>query len=68
MFFLRLLEPKFVFESQSNTLDFCLEPEPDVLLIFLVFFEEQAERFLGGKLGNTGEILNTEAIQNLSSL
>jgi hypothetical protein len=33
------------------------------LLILLVFVLEQAEGFLGGKLGNSCKILDTEAIQ-----
>jgi hypothetical protein len=33
-----------------------------------VLLEEQAEGFFRAQLGNAGEILNTEAIQNLGSL
>ena len=39
-----------------------------MLLIFLVFFEKQSKSFFRTQLGNASEILNTEAIQNLSSL
>ena len=39
-----------------------------MLLIFLVFFEKQSKSFFRTQLGNSGEILNAEAIQNLSSL
>ena len=41
---------------------------PDMLLIFLVFFEKQSKSFFRTQLGNTGEILYPEPIQNLSSL
>ena len=62
MFLLRLLKPKFVFKSKSNTLNFSLEPKPDVLLIFLVFFEKQPKSFFRTKLGNSREVFYTETI------
>ena len=34
----------------------------------VVLLEEQAEGFFRAKLGNAGEILHTEAIQNLGTL
>jgi hypothetical protein len=47
---------------------FGLETSPDSLLIVVVLLEEQAEGFFRTKLGNAGEILNTESIQNLGTL
>jgi hypothetical protein len=39
-----------------------LETSPDILLIVVVLLEKQAERFLGGKLGNPREVFHAEAI------
>ncbi|MFY9743139.1 MAG: hypothetical protein WAK21_14135 [Candidatus Sulfotelmatobacter sp.] len=41
---------------------FSFEPSPDSLLIVVVLLEEQAEGFFRTKLGNSCEILHTEAI------
>jgi hypothetical protein len=68
MLLLRLLKSEFVFQSQANTLDFGLEPKPNLLLIFFVFFEEQAEGFFSTELGNTCEVFDPEAVENLGSL
>jgi hypothetical protein len=48
--------------------EFGLEASPDSLLIVVLLLEEEAEGFFRTKLGNAGEILNAEAIQNLGSL
>ncbi len=39
-----------------------------MLLIVLVFFEKQAEGFFCTQLGNAGEVLYPETIQDLGSL
>jgi hypothetical protein len=46
---------------------FCLEARPCVLVLSVVPILEQAKSLLGGKLGNTSEILNTETVENLSA-
>jgi hypothetical protein len=68
MLLLRLLKPKFVFQSKANSVDFGLEPKPNMLLIFLVFFEKQSESFFSTELGNPSEVLDPEAVENLGSL
>jgi hypothetical protein len=74
---LKFLEPttkclKFVsvalFDLCGSLRQFSLETSLDSLLIVMVLLEEQAEGFFRTKLGNAGEILNTESIQNLGSL
>ena len=73
---LKFFEPttkclKFVsvalFDLCGSLRQFGLETSPDSLLIVVMLLEEQAEGFFRTKLGNAGEILNTEAIQNLGS-
>jgi hypothetical protein len=49
-------------------LNFGVKPDPDVLLIFLVFFEEQPEGFFSTELSDASEVFDPEAIQNLGSL
>ena len=39
-----------------------------MLVVFLVLFEKQAKSLFRTQLGNAGEVLHAEAIQNLSSL
>ena len=56
-----------LFNLGGSLRQFGLETSPDSLLIVVVLLEEQAEGFFRTKLGNSGEILNAEAIQNLSS-
>jgi hypothetical protein len=63
--------PEFIsmalFNLGGSLRQFGLETSPNSLLIMVVLLEEQAEGFFT-KLGNAGEILNAEAIQNLGSL
>ena len=56
------------FNLRCSLRQFGLETSPDSLFIVVVLLEEQAEGFFRTKLGNAGEILNTESIQNLGSL
>ena len=46
---------------------FHLESRPSSLVLTVVFALEQSESYLGGQLGDTGEVLDAEAIQNLCS-
>jgi len=48
--------------------EFRLESRPSALVFAVVFALEQAEGFLRAQLGDTGEVLNSETIQNLGSL
>ena len=45
--------------------EFRLEARPCGLVLAVVLVLEQPKSFFGGKLGDAGEILNAEAIQNL---
>ena len=56
------------FDLGGSLRQFGLETSPDILLIVVVLLEEQTEGFFRTQLGNAGEILNTEAVQHLSSL
>jgi len=47
---------------------FSLEPSPHVLLILLVIGQKQSNGFLRAELGDSGEIPDTEAIQNFGAL
>jgi hypothetical protein len=55
-----------LFDLCGSLRQFGLETSPASLLIVVVLLEEQAEGFFRTKLGNAGEILNTESIQNFS--
>ena len=57
-----------LFNLGGSLRQFGLETSPDSLLIMVVLLEEQAEGFFRTKLGNAGEILNAEAIQDLGAL
>jgi hypothetical protein len=46
---------------------FRLEPRPCVSVLIIVLALEQAEGFLGGKLGDAGEIFHAKALQNLGA-
>ena len=48
--------------------EFGLEARPYVLLVVIVLLREQSEGFFGTQLGYAGEVLDPEAIQNLSAL
>jgi hypothetical protein len=67
-----LSRAQFVFMTVSDLCrsfrEFCFETRPRSLVLTVVFALEQAECFLGGKLGDAGEVLNAETIQNLSAL
>jgi len=56
------------FNLRCSLRQFGLETSPDSLFIVVVLLEEQAEGFFRAQLGNAGEVLHTEAIQNLGSL
>jgi hypothetical protein len=56
------------FNLSGSLRQFGFESTPDRLLVVVLLLKEQAERFLRAQLGNAGEILDTEAIQNLGSL
>ena len=45
--------------------EFGFEARPRSLVLTVVFALEQAESFLSGQLGDTGEVPDAEAIQNL---
>ena len=47
---------------------FGLEARPYVLVVVIVLLREQAEGFFGTELCYAGEVLDSEAIQNLGSL
>ena len=47
---------------------FGLEARPYVLLVVIVLLREQSEGFFGTQLSYAGEVLDPEAIQNLSAL
>ncbi len=47
--------------------EFRLEARPCALVLAVVLVLEQPEGFFGGQLGDAGEILNAEAIQNLGA-
>ena len=47
---------------------FGLEARPYALVVVIVFALEQAEGFFGAELRNASEVLDPEAIQNLSAL
>jgi hypothetical protein len=51
-----------LFNVSGSPCQFGLEASPDILIIVLVLLLEQAEGFLGAKLGNAGEILHAESI------
>ena len=65
----RLREPQFVLvllpDLRSPLRQFCLEARPRGLVLAVVFVLEQAEGFLGGELGDAGEVLDAEAVKNL---
>jgi len=48
--------------------EFGLEARPYVLLVVIVLLREQSEGFFGTQLSYAGEVLDPEAIQNLSAL
>jgi len=54
--------PMALFNVSGAPCQFSLKPSPDILLVVVVFLDEQAECFLGGKLGDSGKIPNTEPI------
>ena len=55
------------FNLRRSLRQFGLETSPDSLFIVVVLLEEQAEGFLCAQLGNAGEVLHPETIQNLGS-
>jgi hypothetical protein len=46
---------------------FGLEPCPHILLVLLLFLEEQPNGFLCAELSDSGEVLHTETIKNLGA-
>jgi hypothetical protein len=53
-------------DEGSALSQFGLEPSPHALFVLLVLVLEQAEGFLGGKLGNSCEIPDTQSVKNFS--
>jgi len=62
------LVPVLPFDLGSSLHQFGLETSPDILLVQVMLLEEQAEGFSSTQLGNTGDILHAEPIQDLGSL
>jgi hypothetical protein len=64
-----LSQTQFIFVMLSDLCgslrEFGLEARPHSLVLTVVFALEQAESFFGGQLGDTSEVLDAEAIQNL---
>jgi hypothetical protein len=55
------------FNLRCSLRQFGLETSPDRLLVVVLLLEKQAEGFFRTKLGNAGEVLHPETIQNLGS-
>jgi hypothetical protein len=60
--------PMALRDLSGSLCKFTFKPSPYVLFILLVIGQKQSNRFLGAELGDSGEIPDTEAIQNFGAL